>query len=90
MGNKKNKFVDTAEWMHWKKLCFTYLCRDFYNLLRFGFHKAPRSAQRLYVRPDCIKYYVPGFSRSDSGKVVDGDWDLDLHPLEETPKMLDL
>lgn len=57
-------------------------------MLKLGFQKAPRAAQRIYVRPDEISYFVPGFSRIDSGRVVDGDWDLNIYPLLETPKMV--
>lgn len=63
--------------------------RDFDNVRRYGW-QAPLSAQRLFINPREVVQYVnwgPGFTRADSGRVCDGDWDLKAQLLESCEKV---
>jgi hypothetical protein len=60
---------------------------DALNFARFGVH-APRYAQRVYVDPHAIDLMLqPGpIGRAHSGRVLAGDWDVNVERLEESPK----
>lgn len=63
--------------------------RDLENLLFHRWH-APRSAQCVFVDPRDIRRYVnwgPGLPRMDTGRVIDGDWDLAARPLASCEKL---
>jgi len=59
--------------------------RDFRNRLLYG-RVAPLFAERIYVRPRDCEYYCTKWNRDYSAEVRDGDWDLELSPLEQHPK----
>lgn len=62
--------------------------RDVLNRLRYG-RGAPQSDELLWIDPAAVRFHydpdpasgAPRFRRSDSGKVVDGDWDLSRHAI---------
>lgn len=65
-----------------------YLRRQIVNQIRFGFAKAPRPFERLWLDPRSVVSSVNRHrKRDDSGLVVAGDWDLDTHPLSSKPKI---
>lgn len=59
---------------------------DIPNFVRFG-PGAPKAGQRIYINPGCVHNWVFLFSRRDTGKVIDGDWDNAVVPLTEIPKI---
>lgn len=66
-----------------------WLLRDARNKLQYGL-AAPVSCQRIFVDPKAITRVIDSgvFDRSDSGRVVGGDWDLFTSPIEDFPKYL--
>lgn len=64
----------------------SWLTVDIPNLLRFG-PSAPRAGQRIYINPRSVNKWAARFTRRDTGKVVDGDWDNAVLPLIEIPKI---
>lgn len=61
--------------------------RDFYNYLRWR-ENAPKSFQLIHIDPCRIAYVLNDpIPRKKSGSVVDSDWDLDVSPVSELPKI---
>ncbi len=60
--------------------------RDLPNLLRYGRH-APLWCERIWIDPGSVVRRLSGFSDTDSGRVVGGDWDQMAVPLETHHKM---
>jgi hypothetical protein len=67
---------------------FFFYTRDMENMLRFGV-EAPLSAEMIYVDPSklerCINQSLA--SRIDSGRIKNGDWDLETKLVEDEPKV---
>lgn len=64
-----------------------YIRRDAFNIINYGLN-SPRSAERLFVNPNDIKIQlVENFGRSDTGRVVYGNWDLNTIPLHYNTKI---
>lgn len=59
--------------------------RDCKNLLFYGF-KAPLFAERIYINQRNCKVYCTKWNREYTGRVIGGDWDLGLQPIERHPK----
>lgn len=67
---------------------FIYRCRDAHNRVRFG-PGAPQCAQRLYTDPNRITQYLRTRPRRhDTGRVIAGDWDLNVKPLNQLEKVV--
>ena len=67
------------------------VARDIFNQL-FYEDRHPKSDMAIYPNPQDINdVYIPTkgrvFRRRDSGRVVDGDWDLSIKPLWDNPKL---
>lgn len=62
--------------------------RDVANVIRYG-SNAPLSAQRIYVDPRKIEYTIAGggLTRRHTGSVMNGDWDLEVKPVDELQKV---
>lgn len=77
-----NKALKTQWWR------LIYRCRDVHNRVRFG-PGAPVCAQRLYTDPNRITHYLNARPhRHDTGRVMPGDWDLNVNPLNQLEKMV--
>ena len=64
-----------------------HLRRDAKNALLFGWH-APRAAERIFIAPSAVVTYAQRSpSRSDTGRVLSGNWDLQVKPLDDHPKV---
>lgn len=61
--------------------------RDIYNRLKYG-SEAPICCEKISIAPSAVTHHVVGgnISRSDSGSVLGGDWDLSLREIEKSPK----
>lgn len=61
--------------------------KDIANLLKYG-RNAPLYGERIIVNPNTIEYVIkPGlFGRSDSGRVISGDWDIKITSIFKSPK----
>ena len=57
------------------------------NCLRYGLAQAPRSFETIWINPSDVKLVNTTFRRRYSGRVVDGDWDLSVSPIEVHPKI---
>jgi hypothetical protein len=58
------------------------------NIAVYGWY-APKYAERIYINPSDIKFFSrAGFDRNDSGKVIDGNWDLNCEPITNIKKIL--
>ncbi len=64
-----------------------WYARDLYNRAKYG-SEAPVSCQKISVDPSTITHHLVGdnISRSDSGSVLGGDWDLNQREIEKSPK----
>lgn len=64
-----------------------YLSRDIVNYLKFG-KKRIKSCELIYVKVEDIKYILEPkmFGKEDSGRVIDGDWDLNRKELINNEK----
>jgi hypothetical protein len=60
--------------------------RDLGNRRRYG-RAAPRTFERIWIDPSACEQRIQGFDERRSGRVVDGDWDLDNPPTDELPKI---
>ncbi|WP_290650804.1 hypothetical protein, partial [Aquisalimonas sp.] len=59
--------------------------RDAVNVWRFG-GNAPRAHMRIWVRPRDVEKATNAFNVYDSGRVIDGDWDLNTFEILDIPK----
>ena len=67
--------------------------RDLYHLMRYG-STGPQSYERIYVNASAVtshyqrnqdkKYHI---QKWDSGRILDGDWDLNLAPINRSTKI---
>lgn len=74
--------------MGWRLVRQGHVWRDLDNILRYGWHNAPRTFERIWVDPRAIRHVVSTqFSRADSARVIKGDWDLAVHAFDEQPKV---
>ena len=64
-----------------------YLFRDIENYLKFGKRRI-KSCELIYVKVEDIKYILEPktFAKKDSGRVVDGNWDLNRTELNKNKK----
>lgn len=71
-----------------RKLFGTILIRDLANILRFGLD-APRHSQTLFLDPREIRLaMLPDIlSRADTGRVIGGDWDQHIRPVNDINKI---
>ena len=83
MGEKSTD--NFANRLRFRLACFS---GDARNFLRYGVN-APKVAQRLYVHPAAIENTTRRwlFNRTECGKVLQGDWDQDLIPIDELEKI---
>ena len=67
------------------RLCKKVKLKDIKNIYKYGFN-APRAGQTIYINPSYVKLYVNCFSREDTGKILDGDWDINSLPIASLKK----
>lgn len=69
------------------RLRLSVALKDLRSLALFGL-SAPKYAQKIFVNPLSVSEVVVDcpFGRQDSGRVVEGDWDLSKMPVERLAK----
>lgn len=77
-----------AEVKKLKRMLFAIFGRDFNNIIRYGF-SAPRHSQLFYLDPQEVRQTINAkkWHRNDTGKIVDGDWDLCVNNIDDVKKI---
>ena len=76
-----NKFLSYAQGV------IRYSIRDLLNVLQYGL-SAPKFAERIFIDPNKVSYHsTAGFSRKNSGLVIDSCWDKQIEPLTNIKKI---
>lgn len=71
-----------------KRLLLAIILRDCHNILRYGL-SAPRHSQLFYLDPQEVRQAISigKWHRKDTGKVVDGEWDLCVKNIDDVKKI---